>query len=488
MDQLQFQQMSMAQNMQAGKIVYDGKRMRKAVVRRTVDYSSSVVKMLQTRPTNIIPPIQPQDEYVINFLPPSMYKSNPSNAATTAFVHASVNKVRTAIYCAKWTIQGKRIVTGGSSGEFTLWNGTTFNFETILQAHDTSVRSMTWSNNGNWMISGDHGGTIKFWQTSLNNLKIIEAHTEAVRDLSFSPTDAKFASCSDDGTIKIWDFKEAIEERTLSGHNWDVKKVDWHPQKSLLASGSKDNLIKLWDPKSGTNLCTIHSHKNTVFDVKWNRNGNWLLSCGKDQVVKVFDIRTMKEIQVFKGHQKDVTTLAWHPFHEGMFASGGSDGSIFFWQMDDPVPLAVIDRAHSSTIWDMDWHPMGHILASGGNDFATRFWTRKRPGKNVQVIENTVQESVESDFIPGMGANELNIDANQLRNDLIDRRDQRNDRFHSREGRNGDRRDDRPRHENRSRHDDGSRYEDRPRSDGRHNERQQYQSERGRRDERRDRR
>jgi polyadenylation factor subunit 2 len=32
-----------------------------------------------------------------------------------------------------WTPEGRRLVTGASSGEFTLWNGLTFNFETILQ-------------------------------------------------------------------------------------------------------------------------------------------------------------------------------------------------------------------------------------------------------------------------------------------------------------------------------------------------------------------
>jgi polyadenylation factor subunit 2 len=33
----------------------------------------------------------------------------------------------------KWTPDGRRLITGASSGEFTLWNGLTFNFETILQ-------------------------------------------------------------------------------------------------------------------------------------------------------------------------------------------------------------------------------------------------------------------------------------------------------------------------------------------------------------------
>lgn len=32
-------------------------------------------------------------------------------------------------------------LAGASTGEFTLWNGFTFNFETILQAHDSAVCS-----------------------------------------------------------------------------------------------------------------------------------------------------------------------------------------------------------------------------------------------------------------------------------------------------------------------------------------------------------
>ena len=33
----------------------------------------------------------------------------------------------------QWVPDGRRLVTGAASGEFTLWNGTSFNFESILQ-------------------------------------------------------------------------------------------------------------------------------------------------------------------------------------------------------------------------------------------------------------------------------------------------------------------------------------------------------------------
>lgn len=84
----------------------------------------------------------------------------------------------------QWTPEGRRLITGASTGEFTLWNGLTFNFETILQAHDRAVRSMTWSNNDNFMVTGDDGGVIKYWLNNMNNLKAFQAHKESVRDIS----------------------------------------------------------------------------------------------------------------------------------------------------------------------------------------------------------------------------------------------------------------------------------------------------------------
>jgi hypothetical protein len=32
----------------------------------------------------------------------------------------------------------------------------------LRQAHDQAVRSMIWSHNENWMVTGDDGGCIKF--------------------------------------------------------------------------------------------------------------------------------------------------------------------------------------------------------------------------------------------------------------------------------------------------------------------------------------
>ncbi|KAH9698487.1 WD REPEATS REGION domain-containing protein [Citrus sinensis] len=379
---------------------FAAKRMRKLTQRRAVDYTSTVVRYMQIRmwqrDSRDRTVLQATPAAAIDMLPTVAYTDNPSTSFAAKFVHTSLNKNRCSINRVLWTPTGRRLITGSQSGEFTLWNGQSFNFEMILQAHDHAIRSMVWSHNDNWMVSGDDGGAIKYWQNNMNNVKANKsAHKESVRDLSFCRTDLKFCSCSDDTTVKVWDFARCQEERSLTaaymhdfsassgslaGHGWDVKSVDWHPTKSLLVSGGKDSLVKLWDAKSGRELCSFHGHKNMVLCVKWNQNGNWVLTASKDQIIKLYDIRAMKELESFRGHRKDVTALAWHPFHEEYFVSGSLDGSIFHWLVGHETPQVEIHNVHDNTVWDLAWHPIGYLLCSGSNDHTTKFWCRNRPG------------------------------------------------------------------------------------------------------------
>lgn len=168
---------------------FDGKRLRKSVMRKTVDYNSAIIKSLENRvwqrDYRDRRALQPDVIYYPDLLPPPSYIDNPINAVTTRFVKTATNKMRCPIFCMAWTPEGRRLVTGASSGEFTLWNGLTFNFETILQAHDSPVRTMVWSHNESWMVTGDHAGYVKYWQSNMNNVKMFQAHKEAIRGLRY---------------------------------------------------------------------------------------------------------------------------------------------------------------------------------------------------------------------------------------------------------------------------------------------------------------
>lgn len=334
----------------------------------------------------------------------------PTQAADTIpikHLHSSLNKIKHPVNVVRWTPQGRRLLTASTSGEFTLWNGTGFNFETIMQAHDSAIRALEYSHKGDWLVSGDHDGGIKYWEPNFNNVKSIQAHTDPIRDLAFSPGDNKFVTASDDSTLKIFDFATAGQEFKLEGHGWDAKSVDWHRDKGLIVSGSKDHLVKLWDPRQRKCLSTLYGHKSAITKVAFEPvQGLCLATAARDQTARVFDLRLMKDICLLKGNEKDVSTLTWHPIHPQLLSLGGLDGSISHYLLDTPNPPAgqaltvapwdspdpestpaqsiwpmhKVPYAHDFAVWSLNWHPLGHILASGSNDRITRFWTRARPG------------------------------------------------------------------------------------------------------------
>ncbi|VBB86965.1 Putative polyadenylation factor subunit 2 [Podospora comata] len=351
---------------------------------------------------------RPSASYIVDMLPPIARRSNPADTVPTKHLHSSLNKIKHPVNVVRWTPEGRRLLTASSSGEFTLWNGTGFNFETIMQAHDSAIRALAYSHSDDWLVSADHDGMIKYWQPNFNNLESFRAHQDPVRDLAFSPNDTKFVTASDDSTLKIFDFAAAASEQTLTGHGWDAKSCDWHPTKGLIVSGSKDHLVKLWDPRTGRCLTTLHGHKNTITKTSFEKvRGQCLATSARDQTARVFDLRMMRDIVLLRGHEKDISTLTWHPIHPNLLSTGGAEGSLFHYLLDEPntppghapsiavydspdpqscpaqtiYPAHKIPYAHDFAIWSLDWHPLGHILASGSNDRITRFWTRSRPGE-----------------------------------------------------------------------------------------------------------
>ncbi|KAH8695998.1 WD repeat protein [Talaromyces proteolyticus] len=392
--------------------------------RPVTDYGSSMVQWMRTRRPRYkgahrMEVERPSASYTVDMLPPLARVHSPADTIPVRHLHQSIGKSKKPITVVRWTPEGRRLLTGGHTGEFMLWNGTAFNFETVMDAHydqyQAGVTSAAWSHSHDWLISGGQKGDVKYWRPNFNNVETVDdAHHDAVRDLSWSPSDTKFLSASDDTTLKIFDFTARACDTVLTGHNWDVKSCDWHPTKGLLVSGSKDHQVKFWDPRTGRCLTTLHSHKNTVTTTRFSRvNNNLLATSSRDSTARIFDLRMMRDICILRGHEKPVSSLTWHPVHSSLISTGSEDGSLYHYLLDEPnlpsgqvptvapydsndplntppqviYPAHRIQYAHGSTIWSLHWHPLGHILASGSKDNFTRFWSRARPGETAYMTD-----------------------------------------------------------------------------------------------------
>ena len=360
---------------------------RPSVIRRTVDLNGPLLeyreasRLIDAPSHQQTPQLRGTPLASLHMLPPSAYVQKPLSNCAVKFAALAPSKTRSSVNACAWFPDGRRCLTATQAGEFCMWGGQTFQFETIIQAHETPIRDIVFTRNGNFLVSGDDAGNVRYWKPNLELVKSTSAHEEAVRQLSFAKTDLKFATASDDGTVRVWDFARVTSEHVLTGHGGDVRSVDWHPRSSLLVSGSKDSIVKLWDARAGGSVGTLHGHKATIMATKFNAiNGNWILTASRDQTCKLFDVRMQAEIANFVGQGSDVTQVAWHPLQEDVFVSGSQDGSMCFWSVGERGYVEKVPGVHEGVINTFGWNPAGHLLVSGGGDALTKFWCRGRPG------------------------------------------------------------------------------------------------------------
>lgn len=80
-----------------------------------------------------------------------------------------------------------------------------------------------------------------------------------------------------------------------------------------------------------------------------------------------------------------------------------------YWMLGYSSPRATIEQAHDSNVWALAWHPLGHIICSGSNDYTVRFWSRDRPGDTSNKGEKPPaagardgEDDEDESYVPGL--------------------------------------------------------------------------------------
>jgi WD40 repeat protein len=188
-------------------------------------------------------------------------------------------------------------VTGAGNGRIAIWDLETGEWQRTIQAHSSSVLSMAFSSDGQWLASGSQNKSIKLW--NLNNESkqpeyvIGNAHMSQILSLAISTPHQTLVSGGADRTIKLWDLvtgKERSPKHILEGHAGRVWCVAVSPDGTKVASASADFTVKLWDIQTGTLLQTFTGHLGEVRTVVFSPKENLLASAGDDLEIKLWQV------------------------------------------------------------------------------------------------------------------------------------------------------------------------------------------------------
>lgn len=258
---------------------------------------------------------------------------------------------------------------------------------------------------GQFVLSGSLGGTIRMWRFSSGGyLRAFKGHEGAVYALAVTSDGRYFVSGGVDHTVRVWHLSTGECVRTLGrlspalsrlrfrnflssgeymrtlgagrrdprAHSQSVQSVSTNPSGSSVASASWDGTVCLWDIETGRCLRTYEGHEGPVNAVCITSDGKYVVSAGWDKTLRVWDLNTGECLRTFTAGGDVTNALAVSPDGEFIVA-GTAENVIRVWGR----ATGTSDRqlvGHSALVHAVAITPDGAHVVSGSQDRTVRVW------------------------------------------------------------------------------------------------------------------
>eukprot|EP00879_Flechtneria_rotunda_P003134 GHRR01003356.1.p1 GENE.GHRR01003356.1~~GHRR01003356.1.p1 ORF type:complete len:504 (+),score=202.78 GHRR01003356.1:1894-3405(+) len=258
----------------------------------------------------------------------------------------------------------------------------------VISGHLGWVRSIAFDPSNEWFVTGSSDRTIKLWDTGSGQLKLtLTGHIEQVTGLAVSPRHPYMFSCSLDKEVKCWDLEHNKVIRNYHGHLSGVYCLALHPTLDLIMSGGRDSTCRVWDMRTKTQVFALSGHTNTVASVLTQPTDPQVITGSHDTTIRLWDLRKGATMATLTYHKKSVRALVAHP-QENTFASAGAD-NIKKFKLPAGDFLHNMLQQQRAIINCMAINEDG-VLASGGDNGSIWFWDWKS-GNCFQQQDTIVQ-------------------------------------------------------------------------------------------------
>ncbi|EGN97715.1 hypothetical protein SERLA73DRAFT_124348 [Serpula lacrymans var. lacrymans S7.3] len=243
----------------------------------------------------------------------------------------------------------------------------------VISGHLGWVRSVAVEPGNKWFATGAGDRVIKIWDLASGELKLsLTGHISTVRGLAVSSRHPYIFSCGEDKMVKCWDLEANKVIRHYHGHLSGVYSLSLHPTLDVLVTAGRDASARVWDMRTKAQIHVLAGHSATVADVKCQESDPQVITGSMDSTVRLWDLAAGKTMVTLTHHKKSVRALAIHPT-EYSFASGSAGGNnIKKWKC--PEGTFVFNfPGHNAIINTMSVNAEG-VFFSGGDNGTLTFW------------------------------------------------------------------------------------------------------------------
>ncbi|RYH19539.1 hypothetical protein EON65_25980 [archaeon] len=95
-------------------------------------------------------------------------------------------------------------------------------------------------------------------------------------------------------------------------------------------------------------------------------------------------------MNVLYGHGESINEIKTHPTHPHILLTCSADRSIRMWNINTLVCISIFagEKGHTENVIDIDIHPLGNVMVSGGADTNIMIWNLQDP-----CLLNTIAQS-----------------------------------------------------------------------------------------------
>lgn len=292
---------------------------------------------------------------------------------------------------------GQNIVSGGADGKIIIWKTSGELLREIqLPGKDVDtnqVWGVVFSRDGNKIASATNDGIVRIWSSEKQPSKTQEplelpGHIGRVFAVASSQNCEIIASSGDDGTIRLWNITKKQQYQIRQGEK-DINTIygiDFSPNCQYIASTGYDGgIIKIWDLNSKQEF--IHpnpiqelkfSESSIVSSVSFSPDGTMLAAANYNGFISIWDVREWKKIKEFHALNDQIYSVTFSPDSKVIAsASRERERRLVLWTLTGEQKAIL--KGHTQTVNQIKFQPLnknGHyFIASSSDDGTLRLWS-----------------------------------------------------------------------------------------------------------------
>ena len=282
------------------------------------------------------------------------------------------------VYDACFSPDGKNVLTT-MENVGVLWD-LEGNVVRKLQGHSSNILSISFSENGENIISGSLDSKIILWDKKGRKRELFRGHTGPVTQVVFSKDGSRIFSCSKDNTIRLWDLKNRNENGAIlfSGNNGSVL------ESIQLLSPNKLLVREILEPgysEMRRNTFTIEfspdlskKKEGTVIPQIEFLSGNGKLGLSSTEIIEVVKDSSLGFLEEPFYGLSEIILASFSPKFNYL-VTAHDDSKIFIWNLEGKTVKAL--NNHSSVVTDVSFTEDEKNLITISFDSTARLWDLK---------------------------------------------------------------------------------------------------------------